>query len=373
MKNLNCISSICSIFFIFHVHANEPSFNEKLTMAIAKAPPEWMLQQIEEDLSLYKENGISKESLDRLMTIASNEMLVRFKIVDNQVTYTINEAYLINFPEHADFFNTRLKAVVDPIKRLVSIIPLLNVDFIITVNDCAYNRNDLSLAPIFVFAKNKYYTTHILFPDSDALYNYHNVENSIIDASKKSPWENKLNKVFWRGSTTDGWYDVDHWRMWPRALLVLLSLKQPELIDAKFSNLIPVADTNHEMVSMPEIMSDYVAPSDSLHYKYLLQIDGVTCSSHRFYWTLLSNCVVFKQVTDNIEWYYRGLSPNYHYVPIAKDMSDLLEKIDYAKNHDLQMQQMAKNGTQFAKEDLSQEMIYLYIYLLLTNYAGLLK
>lgn len=59
-------------------------------------------------------------------------------------------------------------------------------------------------------------------------------------------------------------------------------------------------------------------------------------------------------------------------MPIAKDLSDLLEKCHYAQNHDREMRQIANNGTQFAKENLNQEMIYLYMYLLLTNYAKLL-
>lgn len=379
------VFSLCLTLISFNVHSNEEtlSFKQRLETAISKEPPEWMMQQINQDLSPYTKSGITRASLDKLMEVAKGElteMTVRFQITDGQVTYTCNDAYFIKFPDHASFFHSRINVVVPAIKKLANSINLPNVDFIITVNDFAYTRNDLSLAPIFVFSKNKYIENHILFPDSDALCNYYNVESSIIESSKNTPWENKINKVFWRGGTTDGCYDnirdkcydADHWRFRPRAILVLLSLKYPELIDAKFTYLLKDANANHEILSMPEIISNYIAQSDSLHCKYLIVIDGATCSWQRLYWTLLSNCVVFRQITDNIEWFYRALNPYYHYIPVAKDMSDLIEKTNYAQINDREMQQIATNGTQFAKENLSQDMIYLYMYLLITNYAKLL-
>ncbi len=64
------------------------------------------------------------------------------------------------------------------------------------------------------------------------------------------------------------------------------------------------------MKAMAELLSGYVKTEDSLQYKYLMDIDGNTCGYQRLYWTLLSNSLVFKQVTENKQWYYNALIPS---------------------------------------------------------------
>lgn len=355
---------------------NSNSFREKLLDLASKNPPQWMVTQIENDLARYRDIGITKESLDKLMDVTKGdlaEMTARFQIINNHVHVTVNEEYLTKFPAHRDYFYTRLAIDVYAIEKLANNIKLPDVDFILTVNDGAYIRDDFSLAPIFTFAKNKHIDTHILMPDQIALSNYEDLGTRIPNASNNIPWRMKYPKAFWRGTNTDGLYDAQRWKLYPRAKLVLLSLQNPNLIDAKFALLVGEAQKNVEMLSMPEIKGDFVLPENSLWCKYLIELDGCTCSSQRIYWTLLSNCAVFKQETDNIQWFYGALKRDVHFVPIAKDMSDLVEKILWAQKNDAIVQIIAKNGTKFAKENLREEMIYYYLYLLLVRYAELQK
>lgn len=378
MPKLATLFLVFSVFINTYTHSfEEPhSFKQKLQKAVSKKPPEWMIEQIKSDLAPYKKIGITKKSLNKLMKATQGdlpEMTVRIQIVKGHVKYIINEDYLRRYPEHTNYFYDRRTPTIRAFEKLAENIELPDVDFIVTVNDCALDRNDMSLAPIFTFSKNKYITTHVLIPDSEALANYYNLPKEIPKASQSTPWKNKIAKVFWRGSTSDGCYDAEDWRSHPRAKLVLLSLDYPDLIDAKFNNYVNSANDNVEMLAMPEIKCDFVQPKDSLRCKYLIDVDGCTCSWSRLYWTLLSNCTVFKQVTDNIEWFYGALMPNFHYVPIARDMSDLVEKIHWAKKNDRKMRIISENATKFVEENLSEEMIYLYLYLLLVRYAELQK
>jgi Glycosyl transferase family 90 len=114
-----------------------------------------------------------------------------------------------------------------------------------------------------------------------------------------------------------------------------------------------------------------VPQCDSLRFKYLIDVDGNTCSFSRFYWILLSNSVPFKVESDNIQWYYGALTPFVHYIPVARDLSDLVERIDWARNHEEIVKGIAYNSCRFAKMHLFEPEVYKYLYLLLTKYAKL--
>ncbi|MEI8365360.1 MAG: glycosyl transferase family 90 [Parachlamydiaceae bacterium] len=89
--------------------------------------------------------------------------------------------------------------------------------------------------------------------------------------------------------------------------------------------------------------------------------------------SLWSNSVVLKQTSDNIQWYYLGIKPYEHYIPVANNFSDLIDKIKWAKEHDNEARQIALNGTQFVLNNLRKENTQLYLFLLLTKYAELQK
>ncbi len=60
--------------------------------------------------------------------------------------------------------------------------------------------------------------------------------------------------------------------------------------------------------------------------KYILNIDG-TVAAYRFGTTLSGNSVNFKQESNYFEHFYKGLQPWVHYVPVARDLSDVVEKV----------------------------------------------
>lgn len=152
----------------------------------------------------------------------------------------------------------------------------------------------------------------------------------------------------------------------------MLSLSIPHLVDARFTKYCQGAESNPEMRALPDLIAQAVTPLDSLKNKYLIDVDGNTCGYSRFYWTLLSNSLVIKQLTDNVQWYYRALKPYIHFLPVKKDFSDLAETLSWARAHDLECEHIAQNATQFVLENLREEHIYLYLDLLLNKYADLL-
>ena len=85
---------------------------------------------------------------------------------------------------------------------------------------------------------------------------------------------------------------------------------------------------------------------------------------------LLSNSLTLKQDFPGVQWFFKPLKPYVHYVPLKHDISDLIEKIEWAKNDGL-CKQISKNASEFALNNLMFEDVYLYFYLVLKKYSSL--
>lgn len=57
-------------------------------------------------------------------------------------------------------------------------------------------------------------------------------------------------------------------------------------------------------------------------------------AAYRLPYLLAGDAAVFKQDSDYYEHFYAELERNVHYIPIKHDLSDLLEKIQWARKHD---------------------------------------
>lgn len=68
-------------------------------------------------------------------------------------------------------------------------------------------------------------------------------------------------------------------------------------------------------------------------YKYQINLDG-TVAAYRFPYLMGGNSVVLKQDSPYYEHFYKSLEPNKHYIPFKRDLSNLREKILWAKSHD---------------------------------------
>ena len=100
-------------------------------------------------------------------------------------------------------------------------------------------------------------------------------------------------------------------------------------------------------------------------------IDGNTCAYSRAYWQFFSNCAIFKQNSDNIQWFYDLLQPYVHYIPLQQDMSDLKEKVSWAKQHESDVCAMVERAQQLANRYLMSADVHLYLYLLLLKHGKL--
>lgn len=84
---------------------------------------------------------------------------------------------------------------------------------------------------------------------------------------------------------------------------------------------------------------------------------------------MLGNSLVLKQDSPYYEYFYSHMKPGVHYVPVKRSLSDLMEKIRWAKDNDAEAQEIAKAGQAMARELLQPTRLYCYYYKVLQTYS----
>jgi len=169
-------------------------------------------------------------------------------------------------------------------------------------------------------------------------------------------WEDKEEVLFWRGRDSRK----------ERLKLAEMSLKNPELINASITAYFFFRQEQERLGK-----SKAVSFFDFFNYKYQLNIDG-TVAAYRFPYLLAGDAVVFKQESTYSEHFYSDVEPWIHYIPVASDLSDLEEKIKWAKEHDEKARIISKNGRLFAEQNLMPLNIVCYHAQLLQRWSELL-
>ena len=260
-----------------------------------------------------------------------------------------------------------------------------NVDFLLSLDD--FLPADIeylkpgALAPILVTTKKisalrerPGRSYEIMYPDPLS-FGLEPTYKLLLNGRSKKPnqWANKQDIVFWNGSNSSGGeYSIEGVKNDPRIRLVQLSKARPDLVSAGFFL--------YRQLGRDRNVNDYITSNypkvkrvsipDHQHYKYLITLDGATCTFPGYLWRLASNSLTMKQETDNMQWYYHLLQPYVHYIPLKYDISDLEEKIIYMRKHDQEMQEIVKNANRLIEQNLQSEHLYGYMVELLNQYAA---
>ncbi|MGE0199086.1 MAG: glycosyl transferase family 90 [Simkaniaceae bacterium] len=329
---------------------------------LVENPPQWMIEEIQKQLAHFKANPPTSlnhmiEKFQKIPDWEDQLLLAKYKIKEGRL-------YVKDYSKNHNTLQYMNAALV----RLVKAISLPDLEFVISFHD---SLDWIHLeAPIFVHCKREGNPYIIVIPDHEILTGYETLDQKIDLASEASPWEEKKDIAFWRGSTTSGDFSLPHWRSYPRSKLVFMA-RESELIDAKFSLYVLGAESNPELLAEENLKGEFLYPEESLGYKYLIDVDGNASTYSRYYWILRSNCVPLKQMSTFQMWYFPALKPFVHYIPYAEDLSDLPQMVAWAKAHPKESRDIAENGRQFVLNRLTTEHAYAYLYLLLKEYATL--
>eukprot|EP00397_Hematodinium_sp_SG-2012_P054142 GEMP01065093.1.p1 GENE.GEMP01065093.1~~GEMP01065093.1.p1 ORF type:complete len:278 (+),score=45.52 GEMP01065093.1:299-1132(+) len=158
-----------------------------------------------------------------------------------------------------------------------------------------------------------------------------------------------------------------NWFLWPRVRLCQLSTLVPSMIDAKITN----SGFPHlsQLYRDANITATGRIPIEAqLGYRYAIHIDG-SATSDRLYWMLKSKSLVFIQETPLKVWAHRGLLPYHHYVPVREDLSDLVDKIQWAEAHPLEAAAIVEAADEFASMWMNYDAVLYYFHAALKQYS----
>jgi hypothetical protein len=316
--------------------------------------------QIKKDLSSIKK--FSKDDLYQSYLNYSENAYI--KIHGGKISYEMN------FHGHPAL-TYRLNVLINVLNKIKNNYRLPNTEFVINLGDGFTNNTNFS-APVFVFCKSSNFENNlILFPDVECLES-ENLINKVKLANQTVNWRHKRNKVIWRGKFTGGY---DNQFLNPRYIATNLSKNIPHLLDASLIELELFPSIGHKDYEFCQklLTQRYSVPKLDINsqflYKYQLLIDGNTCSWSGALWRWFSQSCTLKVDSDNIQWYYGGLIPNVHYIPVKKDLSDLEDKIISLMNDDNLAKKIANNAFDFANKNLKISDMHYYIHRLLVEYA----
>lgn len=141
-------------------------------------------------------------------------------------------------------------------------------------------------------------------------------------------WVNKTERAFFRGRDSRK----------ERLHLASLSKKNAQLLDAGITGWFFFREREKDLGK-----ASLVGFFDFFKYKYQVNMDG-TVAAYRFPYLMLGNSLVLKQDSPYYEHFYAYLMPGTHYVPIKRNLSDLIEKIKWAKENDAVALEITKAG-----------------------------
>ena len=84
--------------------------------------------------------------------------------------------------------------------------------------------------------------------------------------------------------------------------------------------------------------------TETLQFKYLLDIDGNSVSWTRLPFIMAAGSVALKVDSDFSQYFYGAIKPYRDYVPVKDDMSDLVDQVLWLKQNDQIAREIQENG-----------------------------
>jgi len=185
-----------------------------------------------------------------------------------------------------------------------------------------------------------------------------------------TPWDDKKPTAVFRGSTTGAGVTIDTNMRLKAAYLSHTTAPEDgvPLLDAGISkwNLRPrkLCEEKYlqtiDITSLPFGLAKFFSTEEQSTYKYILNIDGHV-TAYRLSLELSMRSVILLVKSPYKIWYSHLLEPYVHYVPVAEDLSDLLDQIRWCREHDDECRQIAINAFEFHNKYLQKKGMFDYL------------
>lgn len=311
---------------------------------------------IENDLRVWEhEKVITREQVAK-----AKRMGVFYQIINHEL-----------YRDSNCMFPSRCSGIEHFILKIIDDLP--DMELAINVHDYPQATKFKDPLPVFSFSKIASDNWDIMYPAwtfweggpavwpiyPTGLGRWDQQRKIISTNAAKWPWDQKLNKGFFRGSRTSSERDP----------LILLSRRKPHLVDAEYTK-------NQAWKSMEDTLGREPAKEikleDHCNYKYLFNFRGVA-ASFRYKHLFICESLVFHVGDDWLEFFYPSLKPWIHYIPVPNNMANVQELLEFAKENDKVVKKIAERGRYHVWHHLRMKDVTCYWKKLLLRYSKLLN
>jgi hypothetical protein len=220
------------------------------------------------------------------------------------------------------------------------------------VGSVIINQQDIGQTPGLAWCDNR--PDYFLIPDCAFVPSEGYRHTREVLNRTRAPWQHRSPVAFWRGATTGMQAPAGGWRSLERIRLCQIASGHAHtgLIDAGISEI----KQFHDRAVIQEIQESglfkgFVPWQDWSNYKFLIEIDGNCNSWSNLFQRLLTGSAVLRVESPRglQQWFYDELLPWRNYVPIAPDMSDLMDKIGWLVRNDTAAKRIGQAGLALAE------------------------
>ncbi|XP_075992521.1 protein O-glucosyltransferase 2-like [Anticarsia gemmatalis] len=257
-----------------------------------------------------------------------------------------NELYRNCYGKHVGF-NMFSDNILLSLTRKVK---LPNIELIINLGDWPLVHKHDDVLPIFSWCGNGDYFD-IVMPTYDltesTLENMGRVtlDTLSVQGGAELAWSKREPRAVWRGRDSRA----------ERLKLIDIAKANPDLFNASLTNFFFFRDKEQQYGPKQPHISFF----KFFDYKYQINIDG-TVAAYRMPYLLAGGGMVLKQDSPYYEHFYSQLTAWEHYVPIARDLSDLVDRVKWARDNDDKAQQIAINAKNYANQYLLPQHVICY-------------
>ena len=335
------------------------------------------------DIILEKNYLEKRTNLLNQMNLSDKRLKEELNYEEEDTKWTANGCLIGTWKNPSYYGFKRLYIYHDLITKALEMLKPkeINCDFIINRRDFPFVKSDNS-HPYDIVNTNNFFEKPPLpvlsscvsekfadfgMPTRDDWEVAHGNNNRFKDNFK---WENKIEKVIWRGNGTNcGITEQDNQRL----KLHQLGQNSKEFMNVGIIGWNPRDKFNKKTKILSLIDSSKFRPlvnrmgyNEQFEYKYHLNLDGHV-SAFRLGYLLSQNVLVLQVESDNgwYLWYQKKLIPHdiyndnpnnkkSHYILVKKDLSNLIEIIKWCRNNDDIVKQIILRATSYYQFNLKK-------------------
>ncbi|XP_047041473.1 protein O-glucosyltransferase 2-like [Helicoverpa zea] len=166
-----------------------------------------------------------------------------------------------------------------------------------------------------------------------------------VQSGAELAWDARESQAVWRGRDSRA----------ERLKLVDIARANPDLFNVSLTNFFFFRDKEAQYGPKQPHISFF----KFFDFKYQINVDG-TVAAYRMPYLLAGGGVILKQDSPYYEHFYGQLSAWEHFIPIKRDLSDLVDRVKWAQENDEKARKITLNARNFANEHLLPQHVICY-------------